>query len=141
MARSGSRPWARARSRGPNGVNGQLSALLGFPGGAQATLTTTMRAYTPGPLTVMGTEAAVTLDGPFNSAGGLTVRTADGETHRWDGQPGSHVGGLHYQAAAAARAIAGGRLEVDERPLALSPVALRVADELRRQVGIVFPGE
>ncbi|WP_422935733.1 Gfo/Idh/MocA family protein [Sinomonas sp. P47F7] len=124
-----------------NGVNGQLSALLGFPGGAQATLTTTMLGFTPAQLTVVGTEAALTLDGPFNSPGGLTVTTADGATHRWEGTPGSHVDGLHFQAAAAARAIAAGRLEVDERPLEMSVRALRVADELRRQTGIVYPGE
>ncbi|MEA5454121.1 Gfo/Idh/MocA family oxidoreductase [Sinomonas sp. JGH33] len=124
-----------------NGVNGQLSALLGFPGGAQATLTTTMRGFTPALLTVVGTEAALTFDGPFNSPGGLTVRTADGATHRWEGPRGSHVEGLHFQAAAVARAIADGRLEADERPLASSILALRVADELRRQAGIVYPGE
>lgn len=125
----------------PSGVNGQLSALLGFPGGAQATLMTTMLGFTPAQLTVVGTEAALTFDGPFNSPGGLTVRTADGTVHRWDGTPGSHVDGLHFQAAAAARAIAAGQTEVAERPLGLSITALRVADELRRQAGIVFPGE
>lgn len=124
-----------------NGVNGQLSALLGFPGGAQATLTTTMLGFTPAQLTVVGTEAALTFDGPFNAPGGLTVRTADGQTHRWDGAPGSHVDGLHFQAAAAARAIVAGRTEVAERPLEASILALRVVDELRRQVGIVYPGE
>ena len=125
----------------PSGVNGQLSALLGFPGGAQATLMTTMQGFTPARLTVVGMEAALTFDGPFNSPGGLTVTTADGAVHRWDGEPGSHVDGLHYQAAAAARAIAAGRTEVAERPLELSILALRVADELRRQAGIAFPGE
>ncbi|MDQ4491967.1 Gfo/Idh/MocA family oxidoreductase [Sinomonas sp. ASV486] len=124
-----------------NGVNGQLSALLGFPGGAQATLTTTMLGFTPAQLTVVGTEAALTFDGPFNSPGGLTVRTADGEAHRWEGTPGDHVAGLHFQAAAVARAIAAGQTEVAERPLHLSILALRVADELRRQAAIVYPGE
>jgi predicted dehydrogenase len=124
-----------------SGVNGQLSALLGFPGGAQATLTTTMLGYTRAELTVVGTDAALTFDGPFNSPGGLTVRTADGETHRWEGARGDHVAGLHYQAAAVARAIAAGETEAAERPLAASILALSVADELRRQAGIVFPGE
>ena len=124
-----------------NGVNGQLSALLGFPSGAQATLTTTMGGFTPALLTVVGTEAALTFDGPFNSPGGLTVRTSDGEIHRWEGSPGSHVDGLHFQAAAVARAIAEGRRETDERPLELSLLALRVADELRSAIGIEFPGE
>ncbi|GAB4100678.1 Gfo/Idh/MocA family oxidoreductase [Sinomonas halotolerans] len=124
-----------------NGVNGQLSALLGFPGGAQATLTTTMQGFTPAQLTAVGTEASLTFDGPFNSPGGLTVRTSDGEVHRWDGMPGDHVAGLHFQAAAVARALEAGRTEVAERPLEASIRALRVADELRRQAGIVFPGE
>jgi predicted dehydrogenase len=123
----------------PTGVHGQLSALLGFPGDAQATLTTTMLGVTPSSLTIVGTERSLTLDGSFHVPGGLTVHEHDGRTHRWEGNPGTHVDGLHYEAAAVARAIGSGRLETVEWPLSTSIQALTVADELRRQGGITYP--
>jgi predicted dehydrogenase len=123
----------------PNGVHGQLSALLGFPGGAQATLTTTMLGITPSSLTIVGSERSLTLDGSFHLPGGLTVHSSNGDTHRWDGNPGTHVDGLHYEAAAVARAITSGRLETAEWPLSTSTRSLAVADELRRQGGIPYP--
>ncbi|MCA4134846.1 Gfo/Idh/MocA family protein [Arthrobacter sp. M4] len=124
----------------PTGVHSQLSALLGFPGGAQATLTTTMLGFTPSNFSIVGTDATLTLDGSFHLPGGLTVRTSDGGVHRWEAALGTHVDGLHFQAAAVARAIVGGRLETEEWPLRSSVLALSVADELRRQSGIGLPG-
>jgi predicted dehydrogenase len=123
----------------PTGVHGQISALLGFPGGAQATLTTTMLGVTPSSLTIVGTERSLTLDGSFHLPGGLTLHSHDGLTHRWEGNPGTHVDGLHYEAAAVARAVTSGRLETAEWPLNTSIQALTVADELRRQGGITYP--
>lgn len=124
----------------PSGVHSQVSALLGFPGGAQATLMTTMLGFTPSTFTIVGTDRTLTIDGSFHLPVGLTVRTADGASHRWETSPGSHIDGLHFQAAAVARAISGGRLETDEWPLRSSILALSVADELRRQGGIHYPG-
>jgi predicted dehydrogenase len=124
----------------PSGVHGQISALLNFPGGAQATLTTTMLGFTPSTFTIVGSDASLTIDGPFHLPGGLTVRMADGATHCWQRSQGSHVDGLHFQAAAVARAIAAGLHETEEWPLRSSILALSVADELRRQTGIIYPG-
>jgi len=63
------------------------------------------------------------------SAGGLWVPA------------GPHFEGLPYEAAAVARAIAAGQLEVPQRPLAESIRTMAVADAVRNQLGIVFPGE
>jgi len=132
---------ATVPGRGGTPVNGRLSALLDFDGGAQAALATTMGGFTPATFTVVGTEATLVMDGPFNGPGGLMVRTTDGAEHRWDGKPGSHVDGLHFQAAAVAWAIAAGRTEVEERPLEKSLRTLRAMDAAREQLGIVYPGE
>jgi len=40
-----------------------------------------------------------------------------------------------------ARAIAAGKTEIPQRPLASSIGTMEVADEIRRQLGIEFPGE
>ena len=47
---------------------------------------------------------------------------------------------LHFEAAEAARCIAEGRLESPVRPLAESILTLQVMDEVRRQIGVTFPG-
>ena len=123
----------------PQGVNGQISAVMQFPGGAHAVTNTNLYGFTPTAATVVGTRATLTIDGPFNFPGGFTVKSHDGGELRYDGEPGGHLEGLHYQAAAVARAIAAGRREVGERPMAESIRFLRLADELRRQLGIRFP--
>jgi hypothetical protein len=51
------------------------------------------------------------------------------------------VEGLHFEAAAVARAVAAGETETQQRPLASSIRTMDVADEIRRQVGIEFQGE
>jgi predicted dehydrogenase len=123
----------------PAGVNGQISAVMDFDSGAHAVLNTNLYGFTPTTATIVGTAATLTLDGPFNSPGGFTVRMADGRELRYEEAPGDHVAGLHFQAAAVARAVAAGKLEVSERPLAESIKTMRLADELRAQLGISFP--
>ncbi|HEX2246417.1 MAG TPA: Gfo/Idh/MocA family oxidoreductase [Arthrobacter sp.] len=123
----------------PSGVNGQISAVMDFDGGAHAVLNTNLYGFTPTTATIVGTAATLTLDGPFNVPGGFTVRTADGRELRYEEPPGDHVAGLHFQAAAVARAVAAGKLGVSERPLAETIKTLRVADELRGKLGISFP--
>lgn len=128
-------------TRHPSGVNGQLSASLGFPGGAQASVNTQLYNFTPTEAVVVGTEATLRIDGPFNMPGGFTLRHADGRTLRHDVPTGAHFEGLHYEAAAVAREIAAGGLESTQRPLRESILTLELADRIREQVGIEFPGD
>jgi predicted dehydrogenase len=124
-----------------SGVNAQLSAIMQFDGGAQAVVNTQIHNFTPTAATVVGTEATLTIDGPFNMPGCFEVRFPDGTRLRHDEPAGGHVEGLHYEAAAVARAIAAGSKEVNQRTLAASVRTLEVADEIRRQLGVVFPCE
>lgn len=123
---------------GADGVHTHVSAVLEHDGGATSALHTTLRGFTPSTFTITGSAASLTIDGPFNSPAGLTVVTADGERHRWEHPALDQVAGLHYQAAAASRAIADGRLETQEWPLEASRLALDAADRLRSAAGIDF---
>lgn len=123
------------------GVNGQLSAVMSFAGGRQAVMNTQLHNFTPTSATLVGTEATLTIDGPFNMPGGFTVRFPDGTRIAYDEPAGAHFEGLHYEAAAVARAIAAGEKEVPQRPLAESVRTMAVADEIRKQLDIRFPGE
>lgn len=124
-----------------SGVNAQLSAVMQFGSGAQAVVNTHLHNFTPTSATIVGSEATLSIDGPFNMPGGFEVRFPDGTRLRHDEPAGGHFEGLHYEAAAVARAIAAGKAESPQRPLASSIRTMEVADEIRRQIGIEFPGE
>ncbi|WP_255770898.1 Gfo/Idh/MocA family protein [Pseudarthrobacter sulfonivorans] len=124
-----------------SGVNAQLSAVMQFDGGAQAVVNTQLHNFTPTAATVVGSDATLTIDGPFNMPGGFEVRFPDGTRLRHDEPAGGHFEGLHYEAAAVARAISAGSTHAGQRTLEASIRTLEVADEIRRQLGVVFPGE
>jgi predicted dehydrogenase len=123
------------------GVNGQISAVMAFPNGSQATVNTQFHNFTPTTATIVGTRATLTFDTMFNRPAGFSVRFPDGKHLRYEEAVGSHVDGLHFQAAAAARAIALGATETPERTLDDSIATMDVIDAIRNQLGIVYPGE
>lgn len=124
----------------PSGVNGQASILASHAGGAQSVLHTTLFSDTPTAATIAGTEATATIPGPFYQPGDLRVRFWDGAAldHR---EPAAGHTALHFQAAHLAAAVHDGLLESPLRPLADSLATIRVVDEVRRQLGIVFAEE
>jgi len=125
----------------PSGVNAQLSAVMQFEGGAQAVVNTHVHNFTPTCAVIAGSEATLSVDGPFNMPGGFELRFPHGERLRYEEPPGGHFEGLHYEAAAVARSIAAGETESPQRLLASSIQTLEVADDIRRQLSIEFPGE
>lgn len=123
------------------GVNGQISAIMSFPGGSQAIVNTQLHNFTPTAASLVGRKATLNFDGMFNRPGGFTVNYPDGTALRYDEPTGTHFDGLHFQAAAVARSIHAGERGVLERTLAESITTMDVADEIRQQLGIVYPGE
>lgn len=124
----------------PSGVNGQISMLLGFSEGAQGTVSTNLYNFTPTEAVIVGTEATLRIDGLFNMPGGFSLRHKDGRELRFEASSGEHFEGLHFEAAAVARCIAAGLTQAPQRPLADTLKTLELADEVRRQTGIEFPG-
>jgi predicted dehydrogenase len=125
----------------PAGVNGQAAAVLTDPEGNQAVVHTTLFSDTPTAATIAGTEATLTLPGPFYQPGDLLLASAGGDHRLTFTEARTAHDALHFEAAEVARCIAAGRLETPIRPLAESVTTLRVLDEIRRQLGIVFPGQ
>lgn len=89
-----------------------------------------MHNFTPTSATILGTEASLAIDGPFNMSGGFTIRFPDGTRLAYEEPVGTQVDGLHYEAAAVARAVAAGQLEVPQRPRAESIRTMAVADAM-----------
>ncbi|MDN4614206.1 Gfo/Idh/MocA family oxidoreductase [Leifsonia sp. F6_8S_P_1B] len=124
-------------SLAPTGVDEQASLLLGTAGGAQALLSTGLRAATPGLATICGSEARIEFAAPFWGPSGLRLHPADGSAPlAWTdpyGRP--HRDGMSYEAAALARYVAEGRAESPLHPLAEVVSTMETLDEARRQLG------
>ena len=123
------------------GVQAQTGMILTYDD-SQAVLQTTILTNTPTQAIIAGTQATLTIDGPFYQPGGFTLTSIDGGgTLRYDEPRTAHRGGLHYQAAEVARRIAAGDTESPMRPLDLTIQTLAVMDEVRSRTGDTFPAE
>ena len=96
-------------SLSPERVEGQIAVSARSASGGVASLFATVLGDTPTTATVVGSTATLRIDGPFYQPGGFTLRAHDGRELRYD-EPRIGHAGLHFEAAAAARAVAAGRL-------------------------------
>jgi predicted dehydrogenase len=96
-------------SLSPDGVDGQIAATGRSASGGVASLFATILGDTPTTATVVGSEATLRINGPFYQPGGFTLRAHDGRELRYE-EPRTGHAGLHFEAAAAARAVAAARV-------------------------------
>jgi len=123
------------------GVDGQVSAILQSASGAQALVDTTLYAKTPTIASIAGSLARIELAGDFYNPGPVDLIALSGERLHWDDNPIPAHHGLCYQAVDAARRISEGATESALLPLSETLSIMETMDELRRQVGVVYPGE
>jgi predicted dehydrogenase len=112
--------------------------ILSYGERTQAVLSTTLWSKTPTTATISGTEGAITVEGSFYAPTSFQVRRRDGRSWSFQ-QPGSM--GLQYEAAEVARRVAAGDTESPRMTWADTLAVLRTMDEVRAQVGVVYPGE
>ncbi|GGF03825.1 Gfo/Idh/MocA family protein [Mycetocola zhadangensis] len=119
----------------PTGVDVQASLLLETAAGAQAVMSTTLLADTPGQANIVGTHGRIAIDRVFVGPGGFTFSPAGGNPVRFEDTSGLiWREGLSYQASAVARYISEGRTESPLHSLDETLSVLRTLDEARRQV-------
>jgi predicted dehydrogenase len=118
-------------------VDGTVGAILAYPD-AVATITTSIDAHMPARGVIMGSEGWIELDG-FHAARSLVVHRVDrdDETHSvtWPGT------GYTYEAEEAARCVRAGLLESPMVPMTDTLAIMSQMDEIRRQIGMVYPRE
>ncbi|WP_062304961.1 Gfo/Idh/MocA family protein [Demequina subtropica] len=119
------------------GVDGQVSVVFDYPG-AQAILTTTMEVRTPNVALIGGTEGYVEVHDTFYTPTSFTVTKADGTTSFFDGDVPN---GFQYEAAEVARCIVAGDTESALLTLDHSIEVMEIMDEVRAQIGLVYPNE
>jgi predicted dehydrogenase len=123
----------------PQGVIGQLSAILTDAAGNQGTVSTTLYGFTPTNAVIVGTEGTIRFDGSFHLPGSFAVVSADGsKTLRYEEPFGQHFEGLYFEAAEVARRIVSGAVETPHRTLDASLKTMATLDLIRRSIGIDF---
>jgi predicted dehydrogenase len=122
-------------------LNGQISAILTHAGGSQASVHTTILSDTPCAAVIAGDEATLVIPGVFYAPGPFTVSFHDGTSLRYDEEPCTDGYGLHFSAVEAARIIADGGTDSILHPTSVATATLATMDEIRRQLGIIFPGD
>lgn len=122
------------------GVDAQVSAVLSYHSGAMATTFSSMRGAGPNQASIIGTSARIDIDRVWYSATSFRVTATAGEmleefTSEVNGR------GMHYQALELERLVAAGEIAGSILPPAESVDIMGVLDEVRRQVGVVYPSE
>lgn len=124
----------------PTGVDRQTAIILGYPGGEQAVLHTQLDARGPSTATIVGTEARIEIEPVWYTPTSFSLIDAtDAVLERFEQEvPGR---GMQFQAAELERLVADGATAGEILPPAESVAIMGTLDEIRRQIGLRYPGE
>lgn len=121
------------------GVDAQTSMIFQYQTGAQAILTTTLRAATPCRAVITGTLGWIEIDRTFYAPTTYRVSLREGGTIE---HPNNYVGhGLREEAIEFARCVRAGLSESPVLPMHESLAIMESMDEIRKQINLVYPGE
>ncbi|MFT4030578.1 MAG: Gfo/Idh/MocA family oxidoreductase [Protaetiibacter sp.] len=122
------------------GVDRQTAIILGYPGGEQAVIHTQLDARGPSTAVVIGTEARIEIDPVWYMPASFSlIDAADTVIERFEERvPGR---GMHFQAAELERLVAGGITSGEILPPRETVAIMGTLDEIRRQIGLRYPGE
>ena len=120
------------------GVDGLVGGVLSHRSGAVSTFTTSLDALSDLTARVVGTEGRIVVGAPFWFPTEFTIT-------RNDGTDREHVEianrGLAHEAEHVMERIRGGYHESDVQTWAATLSNMELMDEIRRQLGVVYPSE
>jgi predicted dehydrogenase len=122
------------------GVDRQTAILLGYRDGQQALLHTALDTLGPNTAAVIGTLGRIEIDSVWYSPTGFSVFDELGnETERFEQDVASR--GMQFEALALEQIVASGAIEGAELPPSETVSIMETLDEIRRQIGLRYPGE
>ncbi len=124
----------------PEGVDVTVG-VTGRHGETLARMTCTMAAATACTATVAGTAGRIEMSTRFYGLGTSLRLVRPDETVLDTWEPTDRDHGFRYEVAEVARAVAQGRTETWSVPWDATRRVMTAMDEVRRQVGVVYPGE
>ena len=124
-------------SLGDTGVDATVGGVVTYASGALGVFHTSLDMMTSFAASVYGTLGRIDVDAPFWFPNGFTVRLTGHDPVRIDM---AHQG-LAHEAAHAMQRIRDGHLESDVITLATSVSTMALLDEIRSQLGVIYPEE
>ena len=122
---------------GESGVDATVGGVVSYSSGALGVFHTSLDMMTSLDASVFGTLGRIDVDAPFWFPSGFTVRVAGEEPVHVD-MPNQ---GLAHEAQHAMDRIRDGHRESDVIPLATSVSTMELLDDIRAQLGVVYPEE
>jgi predicted dehydrogenase len=119
------------------GVDAQTEIILGYAGGAQAVLATSMEAQMGNRAAIVGTQARLEIDGTWYRPTSFTMTRRTGHAERFDHPDDGN--GLRHEADEVARCVRAGLLESPAMTWDETLQVMATMDEVRRAIGLVFP--
>ncbi|BAJ75868.1 predicted dehydrogenase [Microbacterium testaceum StLB037] len=122
------------------GSDAEVATVFVHRDGALSTTVSSSRAAGANTAQIVGTEARIEIDRVWYTPTSFRVVTPDGDvveefTTSIEGR------GMQFQAEAAERFVAAGATSSDVLPIDETVAIMGVLDEVRRQIGVVYPGE
>ncbi len=124
---------------GPTGVDDMNGAVLGFPGGGLALVSSAVRAETQQEARVIGTEGMIHLPSPYWSGTRAMLTVKDRDPESFELPYGGN--GYNCQAREVMDCMRAGKLESAVMPLDESIALMGTLDEMRAQWGVKYPME
>jgi predicted dehydrogenase len=121
------------------GADRQVATIFGYASGAIATTLSSSDSAGPNRAAIVGTKGRIEIDRTWYCPTGFRVYDNDNQViETYDSAVSGR--GMQFQAAEAERLIAGG-LTSQIMPPAQSVAIMATLDEVRRQIGLRYPGE
>lgn len=122
----------------PTGVDRQTAMIFDYEDGRQAVLHTALDTAGPNRAAIIGTEGTIEIDRTFYVPTSFTHYDRDWTVVERFEQPVA-TRGMHFQAAELEARVAGDA--VTSLPFTESIAIMGLLDEVRRQIGLVYPSE
>ncbi|MFT2817018.1 Gfo/Idh/MocA family protein [Leifsonia sp. A12D58] len=122
------------------GADAQLAVAFTYAGGQVASTFTSSVAKGPNTASLLGSAARIDIDGVWYTGTSFRVVATDGEI--LESFSSDFVGrGMHFQAAEAQQLVSEGKTASEILSPAESVAIMETLDEIRAQIGLVYPGE
>ena len=121
-----------------SGVDANTSMIFTYINGAHALLNTTLLINTPTTGTIIGTKGRIEIHGSFYSPTSIRITSSKGSQE----YPNKYLGhGLREQALVFERIVEDSKLESDLMTHKDSLQVMEIMDEVRKQIGLIYPFE
>jgi len=123
------------------GADASASVIFEYPGSATALLLATSDAGGSNRAEINCAEGYIEIEGVWYEPSSLKVHDGHNTLLETFESPEITGRGMHFQAAEFERVVASGKMESALMPLEESIAVMAALDEIRRQIGVSYPGE